>query len=230
MKKLLAVLAGVSAVAMATPASASAVITTGVITAIPSNNDFQAQLNGLGLFNYTDVGAAIALTAPAVLSFDFLGSESGFSDTFTAVGSTMTGAFIPTGFTCSGASCTEHSGFENHFGAPVAMGSGVYGAGPLAGLLNFTSSGGLPATIGGDGFGIFIPAGVSGVLAPTDVFYIGYDDFGAGPDDNHDDFIVRVTLSPAVPEPATWGMMLLGFGAMGMIIRRSRKTTIAQIA
>ena len=230
MKKLLAVLAGVSAVAMATPASASAVITTGVITAIPSNNDFQAELNGLGLFNYTDVGAMVALTAPAVLSFDFLGSESGFSDTFTAVGSTMTGSFGGTGFTCSGASCTENSGFEDHFAAPVAMGSGVYGAGPLAGLLNFTSSGGLPATIGGDGFAIFLPAGVSGVLAPTDVFYIGYDDFGAGPDDNHDDFIVRVTLSPAVPEPATWGMMLLGFGAMGMVIRRSRKTTIAQIA
>ena len=37
---------------------------------------------------------------------------------------------------------------------------------------------------------------------------------------------------PGVPEPATWGMMLLGFGAAGAVLRRSRRKTglIAQIA
>lgn len=34
----------------------------------------------------------------------------------------------------------------------------------------------------------------------------------------------------AVPEPATWAMMLLGFGGIGMTIRRRRKATLAQIA
>lgn len=37
----------------------------------------------------------------------------------------------------------------------------------------------------------------------------------------------------AVPEPATWGLMLLGFGGMGMALRRSRrrgKRTLMQIA
>lgn len=35
----------------------------------------------------------------------------------------------------------------------------------------------------------------------------------------------------AVPEPATWAMMLLGFGAMGVSLRRARKTTkLAQLA
>lgn len=33
----------------------------------------------------------------------------------------------------------------------------------------------------------------------------------------------------AVPEPSTWGMMLLGFGALGYAVRRQRKT-IPQIA
>lgn len=33
-----------------------------------------------------------------------------------------------------------------------------------------------------------------------------------------------------VPEPATWAMMLLGFGAIGMASRRSRKPVLAQIA
>jgi hypothetical protein len=34
----------------------------------------------------------------------------------------------------------------------------------------------------------------------------------------------------AVPEPATWAMMLLGFGAIGVASRRGRKQTLAQIA
>jgi len=29
-----------------------------------------------------------------------------------------------------------------------------------------------------------------------------------------------------VPEPATWAMMLLGFGAVGFSIRRKRKTAL----
>jgi hypothetical protein len=34
----------------------------------------------------------------------------------------------------------------------------------------------------------------------------------------------------AVPEPATWGLMLLGFGGMGMMLRRRRRPALAQIA
>jgi len=35
---------------------------------------------------------------------------------------------------------------------------------------------------------------------------------------------------PPVPEPATWGMMLLGFGGIGMAIRRRRRPAMMQIA
>ena len=40
------------------------------------------------------------------------------------------------------------------------------------------------------------------------------------------------TTGSGVPEPATWGMMLLGFGAAGTAMRRSRRKTalLAQIA
>ena len=38
------------------------------------------------------------------------------------------------------------------------------------------------------------------------------------------------TNPPVVPEPATWAMMLLGFGAVGFTIRRRRRTSIAQLA
>lgn len=38
-------------------------------------------------------------------------------------------------------------------------------------------------------------------------------------------------LAPAVPEPATWALMLLGFGGMGISMRRNRRcVAIAQIA
>lgn len=38
-------------------------------------------------------------------------------------------------------------------------------------------------------------------------------------------------INSAVPEPATWGLMLLGFGGMGFSMRRNRRrTAIAQIA
>jgi hypothetical protein len=33
----------------------------------------------------------------------------------------------------------------------------------------------------------------------------------------------NVSLSTGVPEPATWAMMLIGFGAVGVAIRRSRR-------
>jgi hypothetical protein len=34
-------------------------------------------------------------------------------------------------------------------------------------------------------------------------------------------------LSSAVPEPSTWAMMLLGFGAIGASMRRSRFSVTA---
>ena len=34
----------------------------------------------------------------------------------------------------------------------------------------------------------------------------------------------------AVPEPATWGMMLLGFAGIGMAMRRRRRPALAQLA
>jgi len=42
------------------------------------------------------------------------------------------------------------------------------------------------------------------------------------------DYVLRVT--PAVPEPATWAMMLLGFGAMGLTLRRRPGTHLSALA
>lgn len=39
------------------------------------------------------------------------------------------------------------------------------------------------------------------------------------------DNIAITTTAPAVPEPGTWALMLLGFGAVGYSMRRCRKAT-----
>src|SRR5207237_9847714 len=38
--------------------------------------------------------------------------------------------------------------------------------------------------------------------------------------------IFAVDPTPGVPEPSTWAMMLLGFGAAGVAVRRSRKKAL----
>lgn len=215
MRKHLAALAALSALALPASAQASAIITVGNTFVIPANNNFQANLNGLGLFQYTSTLASIVLDADHLIKFEFLGSESGFSDTFTASGSPVV-------------SKTETSGFENHWAAPVLIGWSEFAAGNLAGLLNFTTSGccaqGANAGIGDAGFGIFLPRGAelgdTWTLNNGDSFYLGFDDQITGDDDNHDDFIVRATLFSPAPEPSSWLLMILGFGAVGFAMRR----------
>jgi hypothetical protein len=40
----------------------------------------------------------------------------------------------------------------------------------------------------------------------------------------------EITPPPAVPEPGTWAMMLFGFGAAGVAMRRSRRKLVSQLA
>ena len=50
---------------------------------------------------------------------------------------------------------------------------------------------------------------------------IGFGIFGTSPGPTYlDDFLIS---TGAVPEPSTWAMMLLGFGAMGIALRRRRR-------
>ena len=212
MRKLVLGLAGAAALAFgSTQASASAIITFGATNPVPGNNDFQGNLAGLGLTLFTTDGATITLTENSVLTFEFFGSESGFNDTIQA----------------GAVNFTEMTNFTP-WGAQL-LGADSFLAGSLADLINFSSAGGADATVGDDGFGIFLGANAVSGLS-TNVFWLGYDDQITNVDDNHDDMIIRVTVSPAVPEPATWAMMLLGFGAAGFVLRRRRAPVLAQAA
>lgn len=210
MRKLGLGLLGAVAVLTGSAASAAEVtVTPGTTTGISGFNDFLPQLSGLGLTQIATGGSSITLDENSVITFELLGSESGFNDTFQA----------------GAVSYTEMSSFTPW--QNLLLGSSSFAAGSLAGILNFSSVGGVNATVGNDGFGIFLTQS-GGFMG--NVFYLGFDDQITGQDDNHDDLVIRATVSQAVPEPATWAMMLMGFGVVGFSMRRRRNGGLAQIA
>jgi hypothetical protein len=208
-----ALLAAVGSIAVANPASAAVIIGFDTPSTIPDSNDFTADLNGLGLTQLATSGISLVLDEDSTITFDVLGSESGFNDSFSAAGLTY----------------TEFTSLLNSFGSPIPIGSATFTAGNLAG--SFSSSGGRTATLGEIGLGLFLgPDAVSG--DSTSVFYLGFDDQNTDQDGDFDDLIVRATVSPvlAVPEATTWAMALLGFGVAGFAIRRGRRQVLAQLA
>jgi len=209
----------VLALACATAANAGVTITYPSTTSIPTSNNFKADLALLGLTQYAASGSNIVLDSDSTITFYFLGSESGFDDTFKTTNA------LPNLTT------TEHTTIVNNFSAPVLIGSDAFSAGTLINNLLFTNNGGSSgqdATVGDPGFGIFLGRGDSSGL-DTNTFYFGYDDQKNDPDRDYDDFIVKAVVTP-LPEPGTWALMLLGFGAIGFAARRKSSAGIPQIA
>jgi nitrous oxidase accessory protein NosD len=189
----------VAAVALAAPATAASfTVTAGSpIQAIPGNNDFQGDLAALGLTQYTGSGASVTLNLNRKVRFEYMGSESGFMDSF------------------KGGSLAPFAEYNKMTWGPVLIGEDNFLAGAFTGV-SFSSDFGVALSqIGDASFGIFLPGSVRSYS--SNVLYFGFDDQLSGIDDNHDDFIVRVT---AVPEPASWAMLIAGFGLVGITARR----------
>jgi hypothetical protein len=203
------------ALVMAMPAAAVGQFNVGVgapVQAIPGNNDYQGILAGLGLTQYTADNATITLTGKAKVKFEWMGSESGFSDGFEAGGGAI-------------------NVMENGTGVlpwqAANLGTLIYNGGPITDWF-FKSVQGTPlAGIGHTAFGIFLPQGQqAGSNYLSSVLYLGFDDQPTNFDDNHDDMIIRVTAM-AVPEPASWAMLIAGFGLVGAASRRRRTVVSA---
>ena len=210
MRRHLAALALLSALASPVPASASAIITEGDTFAVSGNNDFQAQILAMGYNRFTSTGASITLDENSIIEFFFLGAESGYNDTFNA----------------SGVVYNEANG--NFFPGGIPIGSAFFAAGALTvATINFTTDGlldgGANAGPGDAGFGIFLQEGFQSGGAVSS-FLLGYDDQITNPDDdNHDDLMVLAVVRSAVPEPGTWAMLLAGFGMLGAAMRRKSR-------
>lgn len=93
-----------------------------------------------------------------------------------------------------------------------------------------TNTAGCGATVGcgthivsGTGDGVWTSLGV-----PAFTYYDFYATGTSG--GNASNVLLGELNLSAVPEPATWAMMLIGFGAIGFAARRGRKAALAQLA
>jgi hypothetical protein len=90
---------------------------------------------------------------------------------------------------------------------------------------------GLAFLVGGAAFNVYYDTGVSD---PYQCGFAGYCEIGPGAPgtsglDAPDPMNPIVFTLTAVPEPAVWAMMLLGFGVLGTTLRRRRAVAAARI-
>lgn len=158
---------------------------------------FDPTITGFSPVNGT-IGT-LAIDAPGLVTFTYLGKEAGFSNRFFNTG----GSFSPI--------------LDSN-----AVGTASVQTYLAAGTLNFSFNTSSPnisvvngsATTTSPTFAIFA-GGTSGYK-----WVLGYDDSGAGPDRDFDDMVIGVTV---VPEPEAYGLALAGMGVVAFAMRRSRR-------
>ena len=138
---------------------------------------------------------------------------------------------------------SEGAGNEGNLALQEAAIVALTGSNDLFNATQIKIEGGTPFDFGMELFGQFVIGAhfgnVAGDAGNVSVFYLF--DFGTeGGFVSLDDaqgwsnaiLYYDPQQPPAVPEPATWAMMLLGFGAAGTAMRRSRRRTamISQLA
>ncbi len=228
-KRSISLLAAVAMLGVAAPASAQLVNNNnGTVSVNSAGSGGTAILNFNGNsegVNYPGLTAQLSLTFLGLVGGDYSFSYSLLNNS--TIDSRVSGMAFNTNPNITGGSATGL--FTN------LITGGNYPNGVGAVEVCFQSSG--AACAGGGGGGVD-----DGPVAGTGSFIL---DFGATTPATItlDNFAVRYQalavgsgsgtgrLIPAVPEPGTWAMMLIGFGGIGYSMRRRRKSTmIAQVA
>ena len=191
----------------AMPASAvTFTVTAGNVSPIAgTGNDFTGDLAALG-FAVKELQNSTVTSNGGTYKVELLGYENGFTDRFSVDG----------GATALGN--VTWSGFANLFANPTFLGTSSNAPSGW----RFLSAQSGSAVVGNVGFSIFGPAGTqAGDVFKTNTLFIGFNDGGA--DGDHDDGILKIS---AVPEPASWALMIVGFGMVGVGVRSRKRGAV----
>jgi hypothetical protein len=153
---------------------------------------------------------------------DFIGYEAAFDNSFTMN--------APVAQTVTYSTGVPNSAYAGPGGTPPLASHTFTGVG--AGLLDFVftsvqtgsaANGSNPMNPPGGPVNFFAAYGGS-----TDTVYLFFDDTGAGDDDNHDDFVVRLSTNNTpgtpnhVPLPAAGFLLMGALGGLGLAKRRRK--------
>ena len=201
-------LAGVSAAVALVAGNASASILLSDNFDAGSPHADQLNWTGDATFNVTSPPSSVDLIG-AGGSFDFIPGHGGYIDLDGSSGSgnnpagqlTSVASFGPGTYTVTFDLAGNQRGASSQ-STTVSLGDFSQTFGPLASSVGFTNQ------------TITFSTSTAGHLVFTET----------GPSDQQGNLLDNVALS--VPEPATWAMMLMGFGGLGGVLRHRRRTLV----
>jgi hypothetical protein len=150
-----------------------------------------------------------------LITYEFIGNESGYNNTFTGTSGLFTSNTTAVGTT-----------FTNLVTATVNPQVLVFSfTSPIGTVNNGTNPDNVAGPTGTNGNPNFFISfnrigGTTGGLVTGDWAYVAFDDGGALQDDNHDDLVVRVSAQ-RVPDPGS-SLLLLGLGLVGLRMWKRR--------